>query len=167
MKKALILLCAIGSLALSGTALGQHHGGGHGGGGGHFGGGHFGGGHFGGGHFDGGHHSTFFYGAGFYGYPYGYGYGYGYPYGYGYGYSSGYGYGGYRTVYNGRVVQQQRRLSVEASVQSALASEGYYRGRIDGVIGSGSRSAIRAYQRQNGLPSTGRIDNSLLESLGI
>lgn len=166
MKKALILLCAIGSLTLSGTAFAQHRGGGHGGGG-----------HFsGGGHFGGGHHSTFVFGSSFYGFGYGspYYYGYGYPYSYGYGYPYGYGYGapygygGYGTVSNGRVVQQQqRRLSTEAAVQSALASEGYYRGRIDGVIGTGSRSAIRAYQRQNGLPSTGRIDNSLLESLGI
>lgn len=55
----------------------------------------------------------------------------------------------------------------EAAVQSALASEGYYRGRIDGLVGEGTRSAIRTYQRRNRLPATGRIDDSLLNSLGV
>lgn len=156
---AVILFTAFNATAL---ANGGHHGGGF------HSGGHFGGNH---GHFD--HHHHYyghsalyfglpFYGA-YYGAPYyygGYGYGYGSPY-YGYGQSS---YGG--GVYDGRQVQQSRQ-SVETAVQSALASEGYYRGRIDGVVGEGTRSAIRAYQRRNRLPATGRIDDSLLDRLGV
>lgn len=52
-------------------------------------------------------------------------------------------------------------------VQRALARKGYYRGGIDGDIGPGTRAAIRSYQYQRGLEVTGRIDGSLLRSLGI
>jgi len=65
----------------------------------------------------------------------------------------------YRTSYRGD--------SLAVEVQSALRSRGYYRGPIDGDIGSGSRSAIRAYQRDRGLPVTGRIDSNLLRALRI
>lgn len=52
-------------------------------------------------------------------------------------------------------------------VQRALRRQGYYYGDIDGDIGPESRAAIREYQRDRGLPTTGRIDNSLLRSLRI
>jgi His-Xaa-Ser repeat protein HxsA len=52
-------------------------------------------------------------------------------------------------------------------VQRALRRSGYYYGDIDGDIGPESRAAIREYQRDRGLPATGRIDGSLLRSLGI
>jgi hypothetical protein len=55
--------------------------------------------------------------------------------------------------------------SVEIDVQRGLARRGYYRGRIDGDIGPGSRSSIRAFQSDHGLAPTGRIDRYLLESL--
>lgn len=129
MKKYLELAAAIVALgALSTTA--QANGGPHSGGfhsGGHFG-GNFG--HFDHHHFD--FHSAFYfglplYGAAYYGSPYYYGgYGYGAPYygGYGYGYGAPYyGSGYYRGVYQGQPVQQ-RRQSIEAAVQSALAGEG-------------------------------------------
>ena len=52
-------------------------------------------------------------------------------------------------------------------VQRALRRSGYYYGDIDGDIGPESRAAIYAYQRDRGLPATGRIDSSLLRSLRI
>ena len=52
-------------------------------------------------------------------------------------------------------------------VQRALARRGFYRGGIDGDIGPGTRAAIRAYQYNHGLEVTGRIDGTLLRSLGI
>src|SRR6266576_3934850 len=55
--------------------------------------------------------------------------GWGYPYGY-------YGYG-YRSSSRSRVAELQRRL----------ARAGYYGGAIDGIIGPGTRRAIRAYER--------------------
>ncbi len=56
---------------------------------------------------------------------------------------------------------------VEVDVQLALRRLGYYRGRIDGDIGPGTRGAIRAYQYDNDLPVTGRIDRYLLRSLSL
>lgn len=68
-------------------------------------------------------------------------------------------------VYRPTSYSYSNSLAVE--VQSALKRRGYYRGAIDGAIGSGSRAAIRAYQRDRGLSVTGRIDSGLLRSLGI
>jgi peptidoglycan hydrolase-like protein with peptidoglycan-binding domain len=92
------------------------------------------------------------------------GWGYGYPY---FGASASLYYGGYRPqprVYQGRPVGV---ASLEARVQQRLAAEGYYRGAIDGIVGAGTRAAIRAYQRDRGLRVTGRIDNRLLAQLGV
>jgi peptidoglycan hydrolase-like protein with peptidoglycan-binding domain len=48
-----------------------------------------------------------------------------------------------------------------------IAQRGYYQGAIDGVIGSASREAIRAFQAAQGLPVTGVIDRKVLTALGI
>lgn len=53
------------------------------------------------------------------------------------------------------------------SVQRALSRRGYYRGGIDGDVGPGTRAAIRQYQYDRRLEVTGRIDRSLLRSLGL
>jgi hypothetical protein len=117
-----------------------------------------------------------------YGYPYnGYGYGYGpsvsfgfgYPY-YGYGsypydsygsypYSYNYGYSyynqpGYNTYGNGSIVIQ---------IQSRLARGGYYHGPIDGVMGPGTRFAIRAYERDHGMRVDGVISGPLVRNMGL
>jgi hypothetical protein len=57
--------------------------------------------------------------------------------------------------------------NLAVSVQSELARRGYYHGSTDGVIGSDSSEAIRAFQAAQGLPVTGRIDPKLLRALGI
>jgi hypothetical protein len=118
----------------------------------------------------GGHFRSRIFFTGFY--PYGYGFypydwGYGYPYygtslyydGYGYGYGDG-------RVYDGRYANSGRG-SVVANVQQELARAGYYRGAIDGVIGNQTRNAIRAYERRNGLRVDGRLDDELLQSMGL
>jgi len=51
-------------------------------------------------------------------------------------------------------------------VQSALQSAGYYKGPIDGVWGSASRAATRAYQKAKGLPVAG-LSVATMESLGL
>ncbi len=82
--------------------------------------------------------------SGYYGYnPYDY-------YGYGYDYS----YGG-------------QDASLATNVQETLARKGYYRGEIDGVLGTRTRSAIRNYERANGLPVDGLIDRQLLHTMGL
>lgn len=109
-----------------------------------------------------GSHSSFSFGLGL-GYPYyGYGYGYGYPYGY---YPYGYGYYRPRTViYSDASYTDDATV---AAVQRRLSRAGYYHGAIDGVIGNGTRSAIRAYEHNHGLVVDGRIDRRLLATLGI
>jgi hypothetical protein len=67
----------------------------------------------------------------------------------------------------GQSFDYQYWTNLAVSVQSELAQRGYYQGAIDGVIGSGSREAIRAFQAAQALPVTGRIDLKLLNALGI
>ena len=124
------------------------------------------GGHWGhhGGHHHYGSHSSFSFGIGL-GYPY-YGYGYGYPYGYG-AYPYGYGYGYYQprtAVYADVNITDDATV---AAVQRRLKRAGYYHGSVDGVIGEGTRSAIRAFERNNGLLVDGRIDPRLLRTMGL
>jgi peptidoglycan hydrolase-like protein with peptidoglycan-binding domain len=60
-----------------------------------------------------------------------------------------------------------RTGDLTSDVQRVLRHDGYYRGDIDGDIGPGTRAAIRQYQYDHHLEVTGRIDRSLLGSLGI
>ena len=98
----------------------------------------------------------------FFGYPYGYGY---YPYGYGYG-SGSYGYGsgyyGYGSGYYGngyyrsnyyRGYGYNSHQSSVVRLQQQLARAGYYRGPIDGIMGTRTRYALRAYQHDHGTAS--------------
>jgi hypothetical protein len=52
-------------------------------------------------------------------------------------------------------------------VQENLRRLGYYKGPVDGMVGTGTRNAIRAYQVDRGLPVTGRVDRELLQDLGL
>ena len=70
-------------------------------------------------------------------------------YGYQYAYDSGY----------------WQNLAIQ--VQLELARRGFYHGPINGVIDSGCRQAIRAFQKDYGLPVTGLIDPGLLVSLKL
>jgi hypothetical protein len=93
---------------------------------------------------------TIFDNFGFPFFPFYYPYLYYYPYGYG-AYQGGYG------VNGSLVVQVQRRL----------ASAGYYSGPVDGVMGRGTRRAIRAFERSHGLPADGAIRRRLLATMGL
>lgn len=70
-------------------------------------------------------------------------------------------------VYRATRYGESYASSLEASVQRSLKRQGYYRGSIDGDIGPGSRAAIRQYQIDHGLDVTGRVDRSLIRSLGF
>jgi hypothetical protein len=87
------------------------------------------------------------------------------PYGYGYGYGPSVSVNVHRSYSSGSSSGYSDDLAAE--VQSELRRRGYYRGPVDGDVGPGTRNAIRAYQYDRGLPATGRIDRSLLRSLGI
>jgi putative peptidoglycan binding protein len=96
-----------------------------------------------------------------FGFPWWYPYAAYYPQPY-YGPPYDYSYNDYGPTYD---YQYWNNLAV--SVQSELARRGYYQGPLDGVIGSDSRQAIRAFQAAQGLPVTGVIDPKLLDALGI
>lgn len=86
---------------------------------------------------------------------------FGYPFGYGYPY---YGYYPYRYGYYQTAALDR---STVINVQRRLARNGYYHGAIDGVIGHGTRSAIRSYERAHGLRVDGQIDRRLLATMGL
>lgn len=94
-------------------------------------------------------------------FAFGYPFGYGYPY-YGY-YPYGYSAGPREVIY--RSVTADRAIVI--NVQRRLARNGYYHGAIDGVIGQGTRSAIRSYERAHGLRIDGQIDHRLLATMGL
>jgi hypothetical protein len=92
-----------------------------------------------------------------FGYPYPYPY-YGY---YPYGYYGSYGYyGGYNAYGYGNA-------STVVEVQRRLARAGYYHGRIDGIMGPQTRRAIRAYERDQGMPAYGVIDRQFPVTMGL
>jgi hypothetical protein len=82
-----------------------------------------------------------------------------YPY---YDYPYDYAYSDYSPVYDYRYW-----YGLATAVQTELAARGYYHGQINGVIGSDSRQAIRAFQQAQGLPVSGLIEPSLLKALNL
>ncbi|MEL7113723.1 MAG: peptidoglycan-binding protein, partial [Pseudomonadota bacterium] len=56
------------------------------------------------------------------------------------------------------------RAQVEA-IQTVLNGLGYAAGAADGLAGAGTRTAIRAFQSDYGLETTGNIDATLIEAL--
>lgn len=57
------------------------------------------------------------------------------------------------------------RNPLVADIQAELSTKGLYPGDIDGLMGPQSAGAIRAYQKQVGLPETGEPSSQLLMSL--
>ena len=49
--------------------------------------------------------------------------------------------------------------------QEGLTKAGLYKGKATGVMNTQTRSALRAYQKQNKLPVTGRLSDSVLVKL--
>ena len=110
-------------------------------------------------------------------YPY-YGYGYGYyPYDYSYDYpyddsgypDDGYGYSSSDpySYYNGYGSSGQYASGVVRSVQSKLASLGYYHGAIDGILGDETEAALGRYQQDQDLSVTGTVTAATLNALGL
>jgi hypothetical protein len=131
-----------------------------------------------GGYYGGRSYGRSYYGRSYYNRPYyysGYRPYYGRSYYRSYGYPSYYSSPGLHYVYSSsspRYYKSARSYnsnygSLEVDVQRALKRRGYYYGPIDGDIGPGSRNAIRSYQADRGLSVTGRIDSTLMRSLGI
>ena len=59
--------------------------------------------------------------------------------------------------------EERVRISEIRALQEGLAKLGLYEREIDGVFGSGTRAAIAAFQRRQGLPADGHLNRALLE----
>lgn len=57
--------------------------------------------------------------------------------------------------------------SMVSRVQAQLKRDGYYKGDVDGALGSRTKYAIRAYQRDHGLEASGTMDEDLLRTMGL
>jgi peptidoglycan hydrolase-like protein with peptidoglycan-binding domain len=49
--------------------------------------------------------------------------------------------------------------------QEGLAKAGFYKGKATGVLNKDTKKALRAYQKKNQLPATGRLSDSTLAKL--
>ncbi len=52
-------------------------------------------------------------------------------------------------------------------VQRRLKKWGYYNGNVDGVFGAGTRAAVIAFQKKNGLTADGIVGKATYQALGI
>ena len=50
-------------------------------------------------------------------------------------------------------------------IQNQLKSMGFYEGTPDGIYGSQTRKAVKAYQKQNQMPVDGYLSKDLLEKI--
>ena len=53
------------------------------------------------------------------------------------------------------------------NIQTKLKNWGYYKGSIDGIYGSRTVSAVKSFQRKNGLTADGIAGASTLAAMGI
>ncbi len=52
-------------------------------------------------------------------------------------------------------------------IQKALKNAGYYRGTVDGKIGSATKEAVKAFQRDNGLEADGVVGRRTWDKLKV
>jgi hypothetical protein len=60
---------------------------------------------------------------------------------------------------------ERRELRLAFDIQEALIDLGYAIGEIDGIVGSGTRRAIRSFQTSRSLEATGKPSQGLLETM--
>lgn len=53
------------------------------------------------------------------------------------------------------------------TAQEALKAKGYDPGPIDGILGPRTSSALRAFQKSEGLSETGHLDSGTRDKLGV
>jgi hypothetical protein len=58
-------------------------------------------------------------------------------------------------------------LDQRMAAQNALAKLGYSPGVVDGMVGAGTRQALRAWQRSQGLPADGYLSITMVERLRL
>ena len=57
--------------------------------------------------------------------------------------------------------------SVVTQIQTKLKNWGYYTGSVDGIYGSATESAVKGFQKKNGLTVDGKTGPATLRALGI
>ncbi len=57
------------------------------------------------------------------------------------------------------------RAALVKKIQTLLADQGFDPGPADGVAGARTRDAVKAYQRENGIAATGKVDGALVAAL--
>lgn len=57
--------------------------------------------------------------------------------------------------------------AVVTQIQTKLKNWGYYTGTVDGIYGSGTERAVRAFQQKNGLTVDGKAGDQTLAAMGL
>ena len=65
------------------------------------------------------------------------------------------------------VLRQGSKGDEVKEVQRRLKQWGYYSGSVDGIFGSGTRSAVIAFQKKNGLTADGVVGKATYAALGM
>ena len=65
------------------------------------------------------------------------------------------------------VLRQGSKGGEVKEVQRRLKMWGYYNGSVDGVFGAGTRSAVIAFQKKNGLTADGVVGKATYKALGM
>ena len=65
------------------------------------------------------------------------------------------------------ILRQGAKGNEVKEVQRRLKLWGYYNGSVDGVFGAGTRSAVIAFQKKNGLTADGVVGKSTYKALGM
>ena len=65
------------------------------------------------------------------------------------------------------VLRQGSQGSEVKEVQRRLKQWGYYSGSVDGIFGAGTKKAVIAFQKKNGLTADGIVGKSTYKALGM
>ena len=65
------------------------------------------------------------------------------------------------------ILKQGSKGGEVKEVQRRLKEWGYYKGSVDGVFGAGTRSAVIAFQKKNGLTADGVVGKATYKALGM
>ena len=68
---------------------------------------------------------------------------------------------------NAAVYKQGSTGSTVSQIQTKLKNWGYYGGKVDGIYGSRTVSAVKSFQKKNGLAADGICGSKTLAALGI
>ena len=71
------------------------------------------------------------------------------------------------TAFTAAVLRQGAQGGEVKEVQRRLKNWGYYNGAVDGVFGAGTKKAVIAFQKKNGLTADGVVGKATYQALGM